>query len=122
MHNWFLFLIIQRNFKRHFLKLIILCTSCPTASSNSDRPLDFKKLLRVHDNYAGLTELERKFLKHACSDFTYRQIAMLMNISARTIETCRMHVFQKLNVQSRTGMAMEALRRGLVDLLICRLK
>jgi DNA-binding NarL/FixJ family response regulator len=83
---------------------------------NSDNNINFKKLLRLHDDYAGLTELEKKFLQFACSDFTYRQIAMLMNVSTRTIETCRMNVFHKLNVQSRTGMAMEALRRGLVEL------
>jgi DNA-binding NarL/FixJ family response regulator len=83
---------------------------------NSEANINFKKLLGQNDNAAGLTDLERKFLKYACSDFTYRQIALMMNISARTIETCRMNVFYKLNVQSRTGMAMEALRRGLVDL------
>ena len=82
---------------------------------NSDHNLNFKKLLRIHDS-ADFIDLELKFIKFACSDFTYRQIAMLMNVSVRTIETCRMNVFRKLGVQSRTGMAMEAPRRGLVDL------
>jgi DNA-binding NarL/FixJ family response regulator len=41
---------------------------------------------------------------------------MLMNVSNRTVESYRASVFVKLNVQSRTGMAMEALRRGLVEL------
>ena len=83
---------------------------------NSEITIDFKKILRVNDSVTGFTDLERKFLKYACSDFTYKQIAMMMNTPLRTIETCRMNVFDKLNVQSRTGMAMEALRRGLVDL------
>lgn len=83
---------------------------------NSDHTINFKKLLRSSENYAGLTDLERQFLQYACSDFTYRQIAMLMKLPARTIETYRMNVFQKLQMQSRTGMAMEAIRRGLVEL------
>jgi DNA-binding NarL/FixJ family response regulator len=39
-----------------------------------------------------------------------------MNVTSRTVESYRASVFVKLNVQSRTGMAMEALKRGLVEL------
>jgi DNA-binding NarL/FixJ family response regulator len=83
---------------------------------NSDSNINFKRLIRTDENYAGITEAEKKFLQYACTDFTYRRIAMLMNVSNRTVETYRASVFVKLNVQSRTGMAMEALRRGLVEL------
>ncbi len=63
-----------------------------------------------------LTEKEMDFLKLACSDLTYKQVATMLNLSERTIDGYRETVFAKLQVQSRTGMALEAIRRGLVQL------
>jgi DNA-binding NarL/FixJ family response regulator len=68
------------------------------------------------DDALQLTEKERQFLKLACSDKTYKQIAAEMNLSERTIDGYREVLFQKLNVQSRVGMAMEAIRLGVVSL------
>lgn len=83
---------------------------------NSDSNINFKRLIRTDTNYAGVTDIERKFLQFACSDYTYHHVASLMNVTDRTVESYRASVFAKLKVQSRTGMAMEALRRGLVEL------
>jgi DNA-binding NarL/FixJ family response regulator len=63
-----------------------------------------------------LTEKERTFLRLACSDLTYKQIAAEMHLSERTIDGYRETLFGKLNVQSRVGMALEAIRRELVKL------
>lgn len=59
---------------------------------------------------------ELEFLRLACSDLTYKEVASLMNLSERTIDGYREALFEKLNVQSRTGMALEAIRKGLVKL------
>jgi DNA-binding CsgD family transcriptional regulator len=56
------------------------------------------------------------FLKLSCSDLSYRDIASIMNLSERTIDGYRASMFTKLNVQSRTGMALEAIRKGFVKL------
>ena len=63
-----------------------------------------------------LSDQEREFLKLACSDATYKQIAGTMHVSERTVDGYRENLFRKLNVQSRTGMALEAIRRNLVSL------
>lgn len=63
-----------------------------------------------------VSEKEKAFLQYACSDLTYKQIAALMNLSERTIDGYREVLFQKLNVQSRVGLALEAIRSGLVAL------
>jgi DNA-binding NarL/FixJ family response regulator len=39
-----------------------------------------------------------------------------MHLAERTIDGYRESVFEKLNVQSRVGMAMEAIRRKWVEL------
>ena len=59
---------------------------------------------------------ELQFLKLSCSDIPYREIASIMNVSQRTVEGYRATMFDKLSVQSRTGMVLVALRRGLVKL------
>lgn len=63
-----------------------------------------------------LTAREHEFLHLACSEHTYQYIAVMMKVSESTVETYRKSVFQKLNVQSRTGMVLEALRRKLIQL------
>jgi DNA-binding NarL/FixJ family response regulator len=68
------------------------------------------------DSSLHLTEKELYFLKLSCSDLSYRDISSIMNLSERTIDGYRASMFTKLNVQSRTGMALEAIRKGFVKL------
>jgi DNA-binding NarL/FixJ family response regulator len=63
-----------------------------------------------------LSEKEKLFLQLSCSDLTYKQIAGEMNMSERTIDGYRESLFEKFNVQSRVGMALEAIRRNYVHL------
>lgn len=78
----------------------------------------YRQLLRKQqaEEQLHLSERELCFLKYACSDLTYKQIADRMHLAERTIDGYRENLFQKLNVQSRVGMVLEALRRKLVDL------
>lgn len=59
---------------------------------------------------------EMEFLKLACSDLIYVEIADKMCVAPRTVDGYRESLFQKLNVKSRTGMVLEALRNGLIEL------
>jgi DNA-binding NarL/FixJ family response regulator len=61
-----------------------------------------------------VNEKEREFLQYATSDRTYKEIARIMDVSNRTIDGYRESLFEKFNVQSRTGMILEAIRRGIV--------
>jgi DNA-binding NarL/FixJ family response regulator len=65
---------------------------------------------------AVLSEKEKIFLQLACSDLTYKEIAGRMHLSERTIDGYREAIFGKFKVQSRVGMAIEAIRRKLVSL------
>ena len=80
--------------------------------------LRYRRLLthQKEEEQLHLTDREREFLKLSCSDLTYRQIADKMHLSERTIDGYRESLFQKLSVQSRVGMVLEALRRNLVSL------
>jgi DNA-binding NarL/FixJ family response regulator len=80
--------------------------------------INFRRLLQVQEQSDALkiTEKEKQFLQLACSDLTYKQIAAQMHLSERTIDGYRESLFGKLNVQSRVGLALEAIRKELVQL------
>lgn len=63
-----------------------------------------------------ISKREMEFLALACSDLTYKQIAAEMNLSERTIDGYRESLFGKMNVQSRVGLCLEAIRLDLVRL------
>lgn len=80
--------------------------------------INYRRLLRKtqEDEKLVISEKEKHFLQLACSDLTYKQIADKMHLAERTIDGYRESLFGKLNVQSRVGMVLEALRRNLVSL------
>jgi DNA-binding NarL/FixJ family response regulator len=80
--------------------------------------INYRRLLQAdkNDDKLQLSDNEKLFLQLACSDLTYKQIAVKMNKSERTIDGYRESIFAKLNVQSRVGMVLEAIRRDLVKL------
>jgi len=61
-----------------------------------------------------LTEQEIIFLRLASTDRTYKEIAMEMKLNPRTVDSLRDHLFDKLDVKSRVGLAMFAIRQGIV--------
>jgi two-component system invasion response regulator UvrY len=63
-----------------------------------------------------MNEQEKKFLQFACSELTYHEIADKMFLSPKTIDGYRSSLFEKLNVRSRVGLALYAVKNGLVEL------
>jgi DNA-binding NarL/FixJ family response regulator len=63
-----------------------------------------------------LSTRETEFLKLACSELTYKEIAAVMLVSPRSVDGYRDSLFTKLNVKSRVGLAIYAIRNGYVDL------
>lgn len=57
---------------------------------------------------------ELEFLKFACSEMTYKEIATTMDVSERTIDGYRDKLFDKLKVKSRIGLVIYAIRAGIV--------
>lgn len=61
-----------------------------------------------------LTQHDIEFLKMACTDMTYKEIAQSMNITPRAIDGYRDNLFEKLDVKSRVGLAIYAVKNGIV--------
>ncbi|WP_205508488.1 response regulator transcription factor [Longitalea arenae] len=58
---------------------------------------------------------EIEFLKLVCTEMTYKEIAEKMFLSARTIDGYRDALFEKLNVKSRVGLVLFAIRNNIVN-------
>jgi len=63
-----------------------------------------------------LSDQEILFLKYVSTDLTYKEIAGEMDLNPRSVDNLRDHLFEKLDVKSRVGLAMYAIRQGLVSL------
>ena len=59
-----------------------------------------------------LSDREIEFLRYTVSEMNYKEIAEKMYCSPRTIENYRDSLFQKLNLKSRVGLAIYAMKNG----------
>ena len=64
--------------------------------------------------FANLSLREIEFLKFACTELAYKEIADKMGLSVRTVEGYRDTLCEKLNLKTRIGLAMYAVRNGIV--------
>jgi two-component system, NarL family, invasion response regulator UvrY len=62
-----------------------------------------------------LQEKEIEILKHCCTEFTYKEIADKLGLSPRTIDSYRDGLFAKLNVKTRVGLVMFAIKNKIVQ-------
>lgn len=63
-----------------------------------------------------LNEREKEFLRWACSELSYKDVAEKMNLSPRTVDDYRQTLFTKLKVHSRVGLVLYAIRNALVEI------
>lgn len=59
-----------------------------------------------------ITEKETEFLKHCCTELTYKEMGEKMFCSNRTVEGYRDSLFDKLGVRTRVGLVMYAIKKG----------
>jgi two-component system, NarL family, invasion response regulator UvrY len=62
-----------------------------------------------------LNSREIEFLKLACTEMSYKEIAEKMFLSPRTVEGYRDSLFEKLNLRSRVGLVLFAIKNGIVN-------
>jgi DNA-binding NarL/FixJ family response regulator len=59
---------------------------------------------------------ELEFIQHAASDLAYKQIAEKMGISFTTVENYRASCFEKLNINSRVGLVIYAIKNNIIKI------
>jgi DNA-binding NarL/FixJ family response regulator len=61
-----------------------------------------------------LSEKEKLFLILCTTEMSYKEIGDKMSVSGRTVENYRDQLFKKLQVKSRVGLAMYAMKNNLI--------
>jgi DNA-binding NarL/FixJ family response regulator len=64
----------------------------------------------------GLSDREKTFLEYAATELTYKEIAEKMFCSPRTIESYRDALFEKLNLKTRVGLVVYAIKNKLIKI------
>ncbi|KGO82658.1 response regulator transcription factor [Flavobacterium beibuense] len=67
-----------------------------------------------NDNKIVLKEREIEFIKLACTEKTYKEIADGMCLSPKTIDGYRENLFQKLEIKTRIGLVLYAIKHKIV--------
>lgn len=73
------------------------------------------KCTPLHNKFQNLTPREKIFITHACSELTYKEVAEKMNVSPKTIDGYRESLFSKLDLKSRVGLVLFAVKNHLVE-------
>jgi len=69
----------------------------------------------INNSGIDLNEKEKKFLKLACTEKTYREIADIMFLSPKTIDGYRENIFKKFKVGNRIGLVLHAIKNGFIE-------
>lgn len=77
---------------------------------------DFSAALKCPEEkiFKNFSSRELEFINLACSERTYKQVADEMNLSPKTIDGYREALFQKLELKSRVGLVIFAIKNKLV--------
>ncbi len=71
---------------------------------------------KPEENQIHFKEKELVFIKKACEEKTYQEIAEEMNLAFKTIDGYRQRVFEKMGVNSRVGLVVFAVKNGIVKM------
>jgi two-component system invasion response regulator UvrY len=71
------------------------------------KPTELKSTSGVQMN-----KREEEFLKWACTELTYKEIADRMNVATRSVDNYRDALFEKLGIKSRVGLVIYAIGNG----------
>lgn len=90
---------------------------CPEASNVLLRRLSRKNKNIRRELENGLFNLrELEIIRMICNQKTSREIADIICLSERTVESLRLRIMQKMGVRNVAGIVVYALKRGLIDL------
>jgi two-component system, NarL family, response regulator NreC len=63
-----------------------------------------------------LTSRERQVLQLVAEGKSCKEVASLMSVTAKTAESCRSRIMQKLNIHHTAGLVRYAIRRGMIQI------
>lgn len=114
--NGYLLKVIQPSLLEHALKEVYTNGFYYTENVSNTLINSLNSINKNDNREIILKEKELEFLKLACTEMTYKQIADEMYLSPKTIENYREALFSKLNVKTRIGLVLYAIKEKIVTL------
>ncbi|HZX58286.1 MAG TPA: LuxR C-terminal-related transcriptional regulator [Mucilaginibacter sp.] len=71
--------------------------------------------INIDFTLAKLNSREIEFLKLSATELTYKEIAEHMCLSSRTVDGYRDSLFEKLQIKSRIGLVLYAIKNKLIE-------
>jgi DNA-binding NarL/FixJ family response regulator len=68
------------------------------------------------DLYEKLTDREKQVIKLIAEGYSHKEIAGLLNISAKTVIAHQTNISEKLDIHSRTALVKFAISKGIIKL------
>jgi DNA-binding NarL/FixJ family response regulator len=85
--------------------------------SSARKPLlDFVRFRAANETFARLTPRQREVLKLIADGNSTKQIALVLNISVKTVETHRKLLTDRLDIHNTAGLVRYAIKAGLIGL------
>ena len=108
--------VLKSDAKRNLLEAIeSLAAHKPYFTPQISEALLDSFIKQQHGKSSPLTRRERQIVQLIAEGHTNKQIAKLLNISLKTVETHRAHIMNKLNVSSSATLVRYAIRNKLVE-------
>lgn len=70
----------------------------------------------IEDPYEKLSDREKQVLKLIAEGGTHKEVATLLNISAKTVIAHQTNIFEKLNLHSRADLLKFAIQKGIIKI------
>ena len=89
------------------------------SSSSTNQVADFMRRVSQKElsiDKSIMNPLELEFLKYSATQYTYKEIAGLLHVTARHVDNIRNVLFSKLGVKNRVGLAIYAMKNGMVPM------
>ncbi|MBL7731953.1 MAG: response regulator transcription factor [Chitinophagaceae bacterium] len=102
-------------FNRNYYYTDFITNKLIHAIQQSDNAKEETSSLLNHQAWASLNSRQKEFVRYACTEMIYEEIADKMCVSPKTIDGYRDVVFEKFNVKSRVALILYAIRNGLVS-------
>jgi two-component system, NarL family, invasion response regulator UvrY len=105
--------IIKKNYYYTDFVTNKLIHSIQNENSGSD---DKNKLMLHHKIWDSLNAKQKEFVRHACTEMKYEEIADIMCVSPKTIDGYRDVVYERFSVKSRVALVLYAIKNKLVTI------
>ncbi|GBD98037.1 oxygen regulatory protein NreC [bacterium BMS3Abin07] len=70
----------------------------------------------IEDPYEKLTDREKQVLKLLAEGYTHKEIAIMLNISVKTVIAHQTNISEKLDLHTRAGLIKFAIQRGIIKI------